>query len=217
MQAMFFFYQIIICKEKWYLFINMKQHKGWLSHGKQATPCIKQILHLRKTMLCMWWNCEEIIHYELFEKKQTVNVELFVQLIELLNMVRNRQHRVILLHGNAHPHFTHIIKETIQMRDWKMVSHPLYSPNWALIGSIFFYLFQMVCVEFHSITMQNWEFSWMDFSSWHWVISTNNVAENPVEHSEWSVNNKGEYIIDLLVINFYWKIIFLKIIKMVGT
>ncbi|XP_052829105.1 mariner Mos1 transposase isoform X3 [Octopus bimaculoides] len=40
---------------------------------------VKQDLYLRKTMLCVWWNWEGIIHYELLERNQTVNAELYAQ------------------------------------------------------------------------------------------------------------------------------------------
>lgn len=60
----------------------MKQRKEWLIPGKQATPRVKQDLHPRKTMLCVWWDWEGIIHYELLERNQMVNTELCVQQME---------------------------------------------------------------------------------------------------------------------------------------
>ena len=63
----------------------MKQRKECLSPNKQATPRAKQDLHPRKTMLCIWWDWEGIIHYELLECNQTLNAELYVQQMHQLN------------------------------------------------------------------------------------------------------------------------------------
>jgi hypothetical protein len=46
--------------------------KEWLSPDKQTTHCAKPDLHPRKTMFCIWWNMEGIMHYELLERNLTV-------------------------------------------------------------------------------------------------------------------------------------------------
>ena len=70
-------------------------------------------------MLCVWWDWEEIIHYELLERNQTVISKLYVQQMERLKMAiqekrPNRQHNVLLMHDNARPHFESMTKEAIQ-------------------------------------------------------------------------------------------------------
>ena len=67
----------------------MPEHQYEAAEGmawsqKKPTPLVKQDLHPRKTMLCVWWDWEGIIHYELLEKNQTVNAELYVQQMERL-------------------------------------------------------------------------------------------------------------------------------------
>lgn len=114
-----FLYRIVTGDKKWCLYINMKQRKEWLSPDKQATPRVKQDLHPRKMMLCVWWDWVEIIHYELLEWNQTVDTELYVQQMKRLNTAiqekrPNRQHGVLLLHDNARPHIANMTKETIQ-------------------------------------------------------------------------------------------------------
>ena len=63
-----FLYSIVTGDEKWCLHINIRQRKEWLSPNKTVTPRVKQDVHPRKTMLCVWWDWEGIIHYELLEK-----------------------------------------------------------------------------------------------------------------------------------------------------
>ena len=70
-------------------------------------------------MLCVWWDWEGIIHYELLERNQTVNAELYVQQMERLEMAvqekrPNRQLNVLLMHDNARTHFANMTKEAIQ-------------------------------------------------------------------------------------------------------
>ena len=103
-----FLYAILTGHEKWCLYINMKQRKEWLSPPKKGTPRLKQDLHPHKTMLCVWWDWEGIIHYELLERNQTVNAELYVQQMVRLKMAiqekrPNRQHNVLSMHDNAGP------------------------------------------------------------------------------------------------------------------
>jgi histone-lysine N-methyltransferase SETMAR len=57
-----FLSRIVTGDEKWCLYVNFKQRKEWLSPDKQATPHVKSDLHPRKTMLCIWWVMEGIIH-----------------------------------------------------------------------------------------------------------------------------------------------------------
>jgi hypothetical protein len=58
---------IVTDNEKRCLYVNFKQKKEWLSPDKQAKPCVKPDLHPHKTILCIWWGMEGIIHYELLE------------------------------------------------------------------------------------------------------------------------------------------------------
>jgi hypothetical protein len=70
---------IVTGDEKWCLYVNFKQRKEWLSPDKQATPRAKTHLHSRKTMLCIRWDMEGIIHYECFERNLTIASERYCQ------------------------------------------------------------------------------------------------------------------------------------------
>ena len=152
-----FLYAIVTGDEKWCLYINMKQRKEWLSPKKKPTPRVKQDLHPRKTILCVWWDWEGIIHYELLERNQTVNAELYVQQMERLKTAiqekrPNRQHGVLLLHDNARPHIADMTKEAIQTHGWEVLPHPSYSPDLAPTD---FHLFQSLSNAMHGISFNN--------------------------------------------------------------
>jgi hypothetical protein len=69
---------IVTGDEKWCLYVNFKQRKEWLSPDRQATPRPKPDLHPRMTMLCIWWDLDGIIHYELHERDLAVLLNTIV-------------------------------------------------------------------------------------------------------------------------------------------
>ena len=141
-----FLFAIVTGDEKWCLYINMKQRKEWLSSCKQATPRVKQDLHPRKTMLCVWWDWEGIIHFELLERNQTVTAELYVQQMERLKLAiqekRPNQQHVLLLHDKRKPFRTMAGKCCHTCHTYQV---------WQRQISTSFNLFPMLCADFRSI------------------------------------------------------------------
>jgi hypothetical protein len=87
-------------------------------------------------MLCIWWDMEGIIHYELFERNLTVTAERCCQQLrrleeEIQQKRPGRRHGVILKHDNARPHTANVTKAAIQELDWEILPHPPYSPDLA--------------------------------------------------------------------------------------
>ena len=60
-----FLYQIIVGNEKWCLYINTKQRKEWVAPGDMPNPRVKPDLHPRKIMICIWWDWEGMVHWEM--------------------------------------------------------------------------------------------------------------------------------------------------------
>jgi hypothetical protein len=74
-----FLFRIVTGDEKWCLYVSFEQRKEWLSPYKQATPCARPDLHPHETVLCIWWDMEGIIHYELLERNLTISAECCCQ------------------------------------------------------------------------------------------------------------------------------------------
>jgi hypothetical protein len=70
-----FLSRIVTGDEKLCLYVNFKQRKEWVSPETQAMPRAKPDLHPHKTVLCIWWGMEGIIHYELLERNLTITAE----------------------------------------------------------------------------------------------------------------------------------------------
>lgn len=196
-----FLYRIVTGDEKWCLYVNMKQRKEWRSREEQSTPRAKQDLHPRKTMLCVWWGWEGIIHYELLPRNQTVNAELYVQQLHRLNAAirqkhPDRQHGVILQHDNARPHIARMTKEAIQTLAWEVLPHPPYSPDLAPSD---FHLFRSLSNALRGVSFNN------DGELQVWLAEFfesrpgdfyQRGIEKLVERWEEVVNNGGDYICD---------------------
>jgi len=73
-------------------------------------------------VLCIWWNQKGVVYHELLKSGQTVTGdfcrEQIIHLSRALHGKRpeyeTRQHKVILLHDNARPHVTKLVKEMLE-------------------------------------------------------------------------------------------------------
>ena len=114
-----FLYQIVTGDEKWCLYINLKQRKEWVAPGDTPKPRVKPDLHPRKIMICVWWDCEGMVPWEMLERNATVNKELYIAPLHCVNeAIRlkrpHRQGQTILLHNNARPHVAQVVKAALQ-------------------------------------------------------------------------------------------------------
>jgi len=113
-----FLSQIVTGDEKWCVYVNFKQRKQWLSPDKVATPRVKAEPHPRKVLLCIWWDQEGVLHYELLPRNQTITAEVYCEQLRRLEKAikekRPRMKNVILLHDNARPHVAQMTKQFIE-------------------------------------------------------------------------------------------------------
>ena len=90
-------------------------------------------------MLCVWWDTDGVVYYELLKPGETVNTARYrQQLVNLRDSLdekrpiwRERHNKLILLHDNAPAHTTVVVKNVIQEFQWETLPHPAYSPDLA--------------------------------------------------------------------------------------
>ena len=89
-------------------------------------------------MLCVWWNFEGVVHFELVQNGQAINAELYCQqldrvyekLKEKYPALINRK-RALLQQDNAKPHTAKKTTGRFQELDGvEILPHPAYSPDW---------------------------------------------------------------------------------------
>lgn len=126
---------ILTSDEKWVLYLNIVRHREWVDKGSPASATAKPGLHPLKVMLCVWWDSEGIVHWELLAKGVTITADLYTDQLERVQeaLKENRPHRVktLLLHDNATPHTARMTKAKIAELDWDVLPHPPYSPDMA--------------------------------------------------------------------------------------
>lgn len=90
-------------------------------------------------MLCVWWDQEGVIYYELLKPGETVNTQRYRQQLMTLNDALlekrpawvTRHEKVIFQHDNAPAHKPKPARDTIAALHWDVLPHPLYSPDLA--------------------------------------------------------------------------------------
>jgi len=63
----------IVTDEKWIYFQNPKRKKSWVDSAQLSTSSSRPNRFGRKTMLCVWWDQEGVIYYQLLKPDETVN------------------------------------------------------------------------------------------------------------------------------------------------
>lgn len=134
-----YLHRIVTGDEKWIYFENPKRKKSWVDPGQTSTSTARPNRFGKKTMLCIWWDQEGIIYYELLKPGETVNAHRYhQQLIKLNRAVREKRpnyatrHEIpILLHDNAPSHKSTLVQNYMEALNWEVLPHAAYSPDLA--------------------------------------------------------------------------------------
>ena len=124
--------------EKWITYDNNVRKRRWSKPGKASQTVAKPVLLPRKVMLSIWWDRKGIVHHELFEPGQTINLTFYCQ--ELMQLKQTIQKRglelinrkgVVFHHDNARPHTSLVTRLKLKELGWEVLMHPPYSPDLA--------------------------------------------------------------------------------------
>ena len=113
-----FLKRMVTDDEKWVTYDNIKRKKSWSNRGEPAQTVAKPGLTVRKILLCVWWDWQGIIYYELLSYGQILNSDLYCQQLDRLKeaiaqkrpALANR--RGIVFHqDNARPHTSTVTRK----------------------------------------------------------------------------------------------------------
>lgn len=132
-----FLHRIITCDEKRVHYDNLKRPKAWVKPGEVGPSVARRDIHGSKVMLCIWWDQQGVIYYELLKPSQTITAELYKKQLQCLNEAiatkrpewTRRHDRIILQQDNARPHVARIVSEYLEELKWEILPHPPYSPD----------------------------------------------------------------------------------------
>jgi len=126
-----FLHRIMTGDEKWIYFQNPKRKKSWVDPAQPSISSSRSNCFGRKTMLCVWWDQEGVVYYELLKPGETVNAHHYhQQLIKLHRALREkrphyrkRHDKLIFLHDNV-PSHTIMIQNYLETLNWEVLPHP---------------------------------------------------------------------------------------------
>ena len=109
--------------------------RSWTSSGTGT----KARSVLEKALLCVWWNFEGSIYFELVPNGRTIDASLYCAQLDRMYAELSRKYpalvnrkRVLLQQDNAKPHTARQTKEKIRNLDAiELLPHPAYSPDLA--------------------------------------------------------------------------------------
>lgn len=91
---------------------NVQRKRTWKEAAEGAESVTKAGLHPMKVLLCVWWDCKGIIHFELFLRRgETITADKYCEQLTRLDaairkkrpVLANRKD-IIFHHDNARPH-----------------------------------------------------------------------------------------------------------------
>jgi len=116
--------------EKWVTYDKLSCSKS----GEVAQTVAKPGLTGRKVHLCVWWDWQGIIHFELLPYGQTLNSDLYCQQLDRLKAALMQKRpslvnrgRIVFHQDNARPHKSLVTRQKLRELRWKVLLHPPYS------------------------------------------------------------------------------------------
>jgi len=134
-----FLHRIVTGDEKWIYYDNPKRIKSCNKPSHASTSTAKPNIHGSKLMLCIWWDQQGVVYYELLQPNETITEDRYrLQLMRLSRALKKkrpqyerRHDKVIFQHDNARPHVAQAVKTYLETLKWEILPHPPYSPDLA--------------------------------------------------------------------------------------
>ena len=87
-------------------------------------------------MLCIWWYCRGIVHYELLPANETITAKKYCEQLDRrkASVAKKRpallnRRGVVFHHDNARPHTSLLPRSKLIEFSWDVLPHPPYSPD----------------------------------------------------------------------------------------
>jgi len=78
-------WRIVTGDKKWIYFDNPKRKKLWVDPGQPSTSTPKQNIHDHKAMLCIWWDMQDVVYYELLRLNKNITGDRYQLQLNHLN------------------------------------------------------------------------------------------------------------------------------------
>jgi histone-lysine N-methyltransferase SETMAR len=132
-----FWKRIVTSDEKWVYLVNHNRDKRWVQKGQETPSVPKHNRFGKKVMICVWWNFEGVVHFELVPNGRAINAELYCQQLDrVYNKLKEKypalinRKRALIQQDNAKPHTAKKTKFK-ELEGVEVLPHPAYSPDCA--------------------------------------------------------------------------------------
>jgi len=120
-----------------YNYDNPKRKKSRDKPGHASISTTRPNIHGFKLMLCIWWDQQGVVYYELLQPNETITRDRYrLQLMRLSRALKEKQpqyeqghDKVILQYDNVRLHVTQAIKTYLETLKWKVPPPPLNFPD----------------------------------------------------------------------------------------
>ncbi|GFY08291.1 mariner Mos1 transposase [Trichonephila clavipes] len=117
-----YLHRIVTGDEKWIYFENTKHNRSYVDPRQPSKSIARLNLFCRKTILCIFWDQEGPICYELLKPGETINTDCCKQqlfdlndaMLENRKQFKKRQQKVIFLDDNAPRHLAKPTKDIVK-------------------------------------------------------------------------------------------------------
>ena len=120
-ESMPFLKTLVTGDEKWIFYDNVMRKRSWCLCNESPKQQPKKDIHVKKVMLCVWWDFKGIIYYEILPQNQTINSDVYCRqlsnLAEKVERLRpevaNRK-KVLFQQDNARSHVSLATRTKLQ-------------------------------------------------------------------------------------------------------
>lgn len=134
-----FWRRIITSDEKWVYLNNHDRRPKWILQGEQRPSVPQKQRFLKKAMICVWWNFQGVLYFEVLPHGRSINAELYCQQLERVYEKLKEKYPALINRGlalfhqdNAKPHTARLTKEKFKQMDGVVIlPHPPFSPDLA--------------------------------------------------------------------------------------
>ena len=195
---------LITGDEKWILYSNKKRQKSWVNPGKSSQTIAKPCLTNKKVMLCVWWDSQGVIYYELLKYGETITADKYCQQLDKLKQEIQRKRPqlarrgdILLQHDNARPHKAIVTQKKISDLGWEVLSHPSYSPDLAPSDFHLFRSLQNALDKKKFQTHEEIDSFLISFFESKPKIFYKNGIQKLIERWSIVIQNEGNYVLNL--------------------
>ena len=165
-----FLHKLMTGDEKWVLYDNSKRCKSWFHPGEPASSTLKLNIHVKKLLLCIWWDWQCVLLRVTWTRSegQCWTLQATTNQCEWCTRAKrsftgSETRQVLLLHDNARPHTAKATLEIISNLGWELLPHAAYSPDFAPSDYHLFRSLQHHLADSHFQTLEEVRKSIHDF------------------------------------------------------